>query len=171
MKVGRLQNQIKMKKLLNTLLMICLATVILAQTNENISFEKTPPNRPPAIFASSMPPCLIGVAQQYGTSLGISTETLKQAEEFISEAHLRVHGFKKKVKDLELDLMKVSMEERYKDYEKLLRKLSDVKIEASLFHENLVKRARKTFKEEDVQKLDDLIFSNHEVFLASFKLY
>ena len=159
-----------MKTLLNTLLIVCLTVSAFAQTKMEVSFEENPPNQPPAIFAATMPPCLIGVAHQYGELIGISTASLQQAEQFISEAHKKVPEFKKKVSALEIALMNASREERYEDYEKLLKTLSDVKIEASLFHEGLVKRARKVFAKDDIQKLDDFIFSNHEVFLASYKL-
>lgn len=159
-----------MKKVLSILLLFCLTTSVMAQPKREVSFDENPPNQPPAIFAATMPPCLIGVAHQYGESLGISALTLKEAENFINEAHQKVPEFKKKVKALEIDIMNASREERYEDYEKLLKTLSEVKIEASLFHEGLVKRAREVFAEEDVQKLDDFIFSHQDVFLAAHKL-
>ena len=66
--------------------------------------------------------------------------------------------------------MQASKEERYDDYKKLLYKISELKIKASLFHEDLVKRARKVFDKEDVKKLDKFIIANQEIFLKAVKL-
>ena len=156
-----------MKKLFFILSIVFISGFSQAQTSV---FEGNPPSLPPAIFEASMPPCLIGVASQYGENIGVSNETLEKASAFIKEAHKEVPKYKKQVRELELQLMKASKEERYDDYEKLLHQLSDVKIKASLFHEGLVKRARKEFKKEDIQKLDDFIQKNQDIFLGSVKL-
>lgn len=148
---------------------IVLGGICYSQQKNNL-FKENPPSLPPAIFQASMPPCLIGVAYQYGNEIGVTDDTMKKANDFIKEAHKEVPNFKKRVKELELQLMKASKEERYEDYEKLLHKLSEVKIEASLFHEGLVKRAREGFNPKDVKKLDDFIITNQDVFLESVKL-
>ena len=150
--------------------MLCLTITVMAQSNSKISFKENPPNQPPAIFAATMPPCIIGVAHQYGKSLGISKATLHKAKGIIKEAHQKVPEFKSKVRILEIALMNASKEGRYKDYKRLLKKLSKVKIEASLFHESLVEKARKTFAKTDVKKIDQFIEKNMEIFLAANKL-
>lgn len=151
-------------------MILSLTVAVMAQSKEAVSFDENPPVQPPAIFVATMPPCLISVANQYGKSLNISEATLKKAQNFITEAHQKVPDFKNQVRKLEIDIMIASRKERYKDYEMLLKKLSEVKIEASLFHEGLVKRARKTFSKEDVEKLDKFIRENQKVFLAANKL-
>ena len=159
-----------MKHLFSTLWFFFIVGVGFSQTKDNTFFKENPPHQPPAIFAASMPPCLIGVANQYGTDIGVSKSTLEKAEQFIKEAHSKVPTFKKQVRTLEISLMKASKEERYDDYEKLLNELSTLKIKASLFHEGLVKKARKVFEKEDVKKLDDFITANKDAFLKASKL-
>ena len=143
---------------------------MFSQTKSDAFFKEKPPHKPPAIFAASMPPCLIGVANQYGTDIGLSKGTQEKAREFIKEAHSKVPAIKKQVRNLEIALIKASREEHYDDYEKLLKELSSLKIKASLFHEGLVKRARKVFDRKDVKKLDDFISANKEAFLKAYKL-
>lgn len=159
-----------MKHLFSTILFFFIVTIGFSQSKDAPFFKENPPHSPPAIFAARMPPCLIGVANQYGTYIGVSINTLEKAEEFIKEAHSKVPAIKKQVRELEIALMQASKEERYDDYEKLLHKISDLKIKASLFHEDLVKRARKVFDEEDIKKLDDFINANQDEFLKTYKL-
>ena len=159
-----------MKKIFSTLLLFCIVTIGFSQTKDNTFFKENPPHQPPAIFVASMPPCLIGVANQYGTHIGVHKSTLEKAKEFIKEAHSKVPAFKKQTRTLEIALMQASKEERYDDYEKLLHKISDLKIKASLFHEDLVKKARKVFDKEDIKKLDDFIIANKDAFLKTVKL-
>ncbi|MFV0571253.1 MAG: hypothetical protein ACK5M1_02330 [Xanthomarina gelatinilytica] len=159
-----------MNHLLSILLVFTIVGTGFSQTKDNTFFKENPPNTPPAIFMASMPPCLIGVANQYGTDLGVSKSTLEKAKEFIEEAHKKVPTFKNQVRELEIALMKASKEERYDDYEKLLNELSAAKIKASLFHESLVKRARQVFDKEDIKILDDFIITNQEIFLKVYKL-
>lgn len=159
-----------MKNIFSTLLFFCIVAVGFSQTKESTFFKENPPHQPPAIFAASMPPCLIGVANQYGTHIGVNKNTLAKAKEFIKEAHRKVPAFKKQTRTLEIALMQASKEERYDDYEKLLHKISDLKIKASLFHEDLVKRGRKIFDKEDIKKLDDFIITNKDEFLKTVKL-
>lgn len=147
-----------------------LTVAAMAQSKEAVLLDENPPIQPPAIFVATMPPCLISVANQYGTFLGISEATLNKAQDFIKEAHQKVPEFKNQVRKIEIDLMVASMKERYEDYEGLLKKLGEVKIEASLFHEGLVKRARKTFSEQDIERLDEFIAENQEVFLSANRL-
>ncbi|MEM8928496.1 MAG: hypothetical protein AAGC45_09845 [Bacteroidota bacterium] len=158
-------------KTILTLLLGCLVVIpVFGQDEMHPIFENNPPHQPPAIFAASMPPCLIGVANQYGEELGVSEATLIASKAFIKEAYSKVPEFKKKVRDLELQLMKASKEERYDDYERLLRKLASVKIKASLFHEGLVKRARKKYTTEDVRILNRFIANHQNVFFGAVKL-
>ncbi|PIE99942.1 MAG: hypothetical protein CR994_08090 [Maribacter sp.] len=159
-----------MKAILNILFALFLMNISLGQTSQEKIFEDNPPHQPPAIFAASMPPCLIGVANQYGEVLGVSELTLKEAKAFITEVHAKVPEFKQRVRKLELQLVQASKDEKYDVYEKLLRELSEVKIEASLFHESLVKRARKKFMPKDVGILDRFIVNNQEEFMKGPKL-
>jgi len=159
-----------MKHSISTALAFFMMMTALCQTKDSTLFKKDPPNRSPAIFAASMPPCLIGIANQYGEYIGVSDNTLEKAKEFITEALAKVPDFKNQIREMEIQLMLASKEERYEDYEKLLHKISDLKIEASLFHEELVKRARKVFDKKDVLKLDGFINSNQDVFLKAVKL-
>ncbi len=158
----------KTKNLILILLLLIFGAGF-SQSNENI-FKDNPPGTSPAIFLASMPPCLIGVAHQYGSKIGISKKTLNMTDGFIKEALKKVPELKNEVRELELKIMKASKEERYKDYEKLLHQLANVKIKASLFHEGLVKRARKKFSKTDVEKLDVFILNNKEVFFKTVKL-
>ena len=159
-----------MKNTFNTLLFFCMLTLGFSQTKDNSFFKENPPHRPPAIFTASMPPCLIGVANQYGVHIGVRKNTLEKAKEFIKEAHSKIPLFKKQIRSFEIELMRASREEHYDDYKKLLHKISELKIKASLFHEDLVKRARKVFDKEDVKKLDEFIITNQEIFLKAVKL-
>ncbi len=158
------------KNLLSTTLLIMITMNLYSQTNNKNLFKNHPSHTPPAIFIASMPPCLIGVANQYGNDLGISKNTLQKAKEFIAEAKAEVPKLKKQIRTLEISILKASQEERYNDYEKLLHELSNLKIKASLFHESLVKRARKEFDKNDIKKLDQFIFDNKDEFLKGFKL-
>ena len=63
-----------------------------------------------------------------------------------------------------------SKEERYKDYENLLREISALKVKASIFHERLVKKARRVFDKKDVEKIDNFIINNKEAFLKAARL-
>ena len=159
-----------MKYLFSIILTFAIVGIGFSQTKEDTFFNENPPHTPPAIFAASMPPCLIGVANQYGDHIGVSKSTLNKVKDFIEEAHRKVPDFKKQVRTLEIALMNASIEERYADYEKLLHELGAIKIKASLFHEDLVKRARKVFSKNDIKKLDDFISANQEVFLKLYKL-
>lgn len=159
-----------MKHLFSIVLVFVIVGTGFSQIKNDTFFKEKPPHTPPAIFIASMPPCLIGVANQYGFDLGVSNSTLEKAKEFIEEAHKKVPTYKKQVRELEIALMKASKEERYADYEKLLGELGALKIKASLFHEQLVKRARKVFDKEDIKILDDFIITNQEIFLKAYKL-
>lgn len=157
------------KNTLTVLLLFFAAANVFPQASDKKLFEENPPHKVPAILLSSMP-CFIGLANQYGDYLGISEGTLKKVKGFISEAQAKVPGFKKQIRELEMSLMMASKEERYGDYEKLLQGLGTLKTEASLFHEELVKRARRVFDKRDVEKLDAFIMANQEVFLGASKL-
>lgn len=159
-----------MKYIFSIALISLIISTGFSQTKESTLFKENPPHQTPAIFAASMPPCLIGVANQYGEYIGVNKETIKKTKEFITEARAKVPEFKKTIRKLEIQLMLASKGELYEDYKKLLHKISEVKIEASLFHEGLVKRARKVFDKDDVKKLDEFIISNQEVFLKAVKL-
>lgn len=146
------------------------ALTALGETNHAQMIASNPPNKPPAIFAASMPPCIIGIAHQYGDELGISDKTKATTEALIDEANEEVPAIIDRVRELELKLMQASKEERYADYETYLRELSEVKVKASLFHEELVKKARKSYDADDINKLDHFISENKEVFLKQSKL-
>lgn len=154
---------------LTAILLLLIVSLGYTQENKEI-FKNNPPNTPPAIFMSSMPPCIIGVANQYGAQIGISKSTIKKTEAYIKEAMQRVPEFKKQVTVIEMQLLEASKKEDYKKYEELLHKLGDLKIKASLFHEELVKRARKDFDKEDIKKLDTFISTHKEEFLKAVKL-
>lgn len=151
--------------------MLSFTLTILAQTDTETLFQEKPPIKRPAIFVASMPPCIAGVAYQYGEGWNVSEATLEEVRKIMKEAHQKVPTYKSEVRALEIDLMNASTEERYEDYERLLRALSELKIEASLFHEELVKKARKTFSKQDLIILDKFILDNQEVFLAANKLH
>lgn len=154
---------------LTAILLLLIVSLGYAQENKEI-FKNNPPNTPPAIFVASMPPCIIGVANQYGAQIGISKTTIKKTEGYIEEAMQKVPEFKKQVTAIEIEIMEASKNEDYKKYEELLHKLGDLKIKASLFHEELVKRARKDFDKEDIKKLDTFINTHKEEFLKAAKL-
>lgn len=159
-----------MKNLILIVSLFTMGSNIFCQNTENSIFDDNPPHQTPAIFAASLPPCIVGVANQYGEHLNVTETTLEETKALITEAHKRVPEFKNRVKTLELAILNASQEERYDDYERLIKELAAVKVEASLFHEGLVKKARKNFDAKDVEKLDAFIQDNKEVFLTAVKL-
>ena len=159
-----------MKHTINLILFLWMLTPVFSQTEKPSLFIKNPPQQSPAIFIASMPPCLIGVAMQYGSDIGIGKNTLKQCAVLIAEAHKKVPAIKKEIKALEIQIMIASKEERYADYKTLLTQLSQLKIDASLFHEALVKKARQVFDPKDLQKIDAFIVKNQDEFLKAVKL-
>ena len=157
-----------MNKILCSLLLTIGLIHFTHAQNTRPLFE--PPHTPPAIFMSSMPPCIVGVALQYGEDIGLSAECLNLSKEYLSEAMEKVPNYIQRVRTLELKVMKASQNEDYERYEKLLNQLSALKIEASLFHEELVKKARQSMPAKDISKIDAFIRENHEEFLKTVKL-
>lgn len=157
-----------MKKILWSLLLTLGLIQFANAQNTRPIFE--PPHTPPAIFMSSMPPCIVGVALQYGEDIGLSAECLNLSKEYLSKAMEKVPNYIQRVRTLELEIMKASQNEDYERYEKLLNQLGALKIEASLFHEDLVKKARNTMPASDIYKIDAFIRENQEEFLKTVKL-
>lgn len=153
-----------------TAILFLLTVSLGCKQEQNEIFKNNPPNTPPAIFMASMPPCIVGVAKQYGAQIGVSETTIKKTDVYIKEATQKVPEFKKQVTAIEIDLIEASKNEDYKKYEELLHKLGDLKIKASLFHEELVKRARKDFDKEDIKIIDEFIEKNRAEFLKAAKL-
>lgn len=157
---------------MRTLLFLTIALffgALSAQVKDANFFKKHPPHVPPAIFADSGP-CFVGVAKFYGKTLKVSKKTHALVDKIIKKAHQRVPQIKKEVRSLELAMMAANRNKDYKKFESLLRQLSKVKLDASLFHQSLVLEARRTFDAADVKKIDRFIKDNSDYFLAPYKL-
>lgn len=149
------------------ILLTCLFTSMLyAQTKNNI-FKDNKPERANAIFVADMPPCIIGVTLKYGKDIGVSDDTVEKAGKIVAIAKAKVPYFKKELRALDIELTEASLNEDYEQYNKILREIADLKIKASLFHEELVKQAHKEFAKEDVAKLVNFIRENQDEFLKA----
>ena len=87
-----------MKNLIVICSFLLVSTFAFSQAENSDFFKNNPPSQRPPIFAASMPPCLIGVAKQYGSHLKLKKSTLKKVDEIIAEAHKEVPHYKKKNK-------------------------------------------------------------------------
>ncbi len=168
-----------MKKttILNFLMLITIGMNAQQEKKENL-WVKKPLERSP-IFASYMPVCVVEVTLEYGKELGLSAKSFEVAHSILGEAKKQVPTFKKKVRELELELLKASQEERYEDFERVLdeivlqKKKDEIVLQkknAVLFLQKLIKKARKEYPKADMKKIDTFVEDNKEIYLQTMGL-
>ncbi len=159
-----------MKKItiLSFLMLLTIGMNALQEKNENL-WVKKPLERSP-IFASYMPVCVVEVTLEYGKELGLSEQSFEVAHKILAEAKKQVPVFKKKLRELELELLKASQEERDADFERILDEIVVQKKNAVLFLQKLMKKARKEYPKADMKKIDTFVEKNKEIYLQTMGL-
>ena len=124
----------------------------------------------PSIKTSDVPVCMIGLVEKRQHEVGVSDEAVRIANDIHQRVKPIIMQYRKKVIALQNILFDASLAGDLKLYKKTLQKLSVIKLQADLYHQDAVQEGRQRFSKQDVAKIDAWLEKNRKVMFAFHKL-